>query len=119
VKGPMMRREVKCQQPLNTPDVEERLVPLAALSRGWSSRDNRERARRKAASAADMYNGARRNRDEETRVLLTDISVEGRGGREEAHARGSLAHTAVVRIVPTVVALARRHAVAESRCASS
>lgn len=115
----MMRPEVKCQQPLNTPDAEEQLVPLAALSRGWSSRDNHERARRETSFVADMCNGTRRDRDEETRVLLTDISVEGRGGREEAHARGSLAHTAVVRIVPTVVALARRHAVAESRCASS
>lgn len=93
-----MRPEVKRQQPLNMPQ-------KSCRSSRCSPRDNASARREAVPTAAmpvtaDTRNRARRDR-EETRVLLTDVNVEGRGGREEAHRRGSLAHTAVVKIVPT------------------
>lgn len=61
------------------------------------SRDNARAAREARPRWQAARIAARRDR-EETRVLLTDVSVEGRRIREEAHRRGSLArHPSEVR----------------------
>lgn len=88
-KDQMMRPGVKCQQPLNASDVERRFS-RRAQGRPRAAKGSGDDARAASEAGADRGRYACRGGREETRVLLTDVSVEGRGGREEAHRRGSL-----------------------------